>query len=529
MGSLIEIITRPEFLVAALVLVGGTVIVLAVALKKPASAAFTVRAGRIRASTQRPTVRFTDIAGVDEAVTELTEVKDYLAEPERFHAVGARPPHGILLYGPPGTGKTMLAQALAGEAGVPFYSMSAAAFVEVFVGVGAARVRRLFEQAKKNAPSVVFIDELDAVGRSRSPAAVAGQQEWDTTLNQLLVEMDGFETRSGVLVLAATNRPDVLDAALLRPGRFDRRIALDLPDLAGREAILRSHARTRALSPTVDLRDVARRTAGLSGADLANVLNEAALVAARERRSLIASSDFSEAVERVIAGPVRRGRLLPRDDLERIAHHEAGHAVVAAALPAVAPVAKVSIVARGRAGGFSWFVPATEHVLDTRTQLLQQIAALLAGKAAEEIVFCEPSSGASDDMARAVELARRMVVELGMSSDLGPLAVGRAGDFGSRPAGPNYSEHLAARIDGEVEAILEHAQARAAGILRANRTLVDALATELLRVETLQGEALESMLSRIAAPSGSAPCAESLDGSSKNTQVAFLPDGLAVS
>jgi len=439
-------------------------------------------------------ITFADVAGVDEAIEELAEVRDYLGAPEKFLAMGAAVPKGILLTGPPGCGKTLLARALAGESQVPFFSISGSDFVEIFVGVGAARIRDFFTTAKAAAPCIVFIDELDAVGRGRSAAAVGGQDEREATLNQLLVEMDGFESGSGVVVLAATNRPDILDAALLRPGRFDRRVGIERPDIRGREGILKIHARGKPLAPDVDMAAVAKRTIGFSGADLANVVNEAALLAARRASTVIENRHVFEAIERVVVGPERRSRILSPQDRFRIAYHEAGHAVASTALPGTDRVGKLSIVARGHAGGFTLWVPEGDAVSVTRSQLLDRIAAMLGGRAAEELACDEISSGAQADLEGACTLARRMVAEFGMGEQMGPFIVkpfshGYGGDVGV-----GYSERVASAIDAEVQAILATAYERATTALVAHRSVLDSVAHALIEAESLEGDVLDTLL-----------------------------------
>ena len=440
------------------------------------------------------TLTFADVAGSPEAVEELAEIRDYLTDPGRFAAMGAAVPRGALLAGPPGCGKTRLARALAGESGVPFFSISGSDFVEMFVGVGAARIRDLFAQAKAVAPAIVFIDEIDAVGRSRSAVATGGSDEREATLNQLLVEMDGFSADVGVVVLAATNRPDILDAALLRPGRFDRRITIELPDARGREAILSVHAGNKPLAADVDLALVARRTAGFSGADLANVVNEAALLATRARSAAIEPAHLSEAVERAVAGPTRRSRVLTVDDRRRIACHEAGHAVVAAALPNLGPTSKVSVLARGAGGHLALSTSLADRALATRSELLDRLTALLAGRMAEELCLGEPSTAANDDLARAAELARRLVTECGMSERLGALA------FSAPPeaSAPGWSEATAAEVDGEARAILAQSTERAMAILVENRSVLEDLTGNLVDAESLEGKALEAFLLRVS-------------------------------
>jgi cell division protease FtsH len=439
-------------------------------------------------------ITFADVAGVDEAIEELAEVRDYLGSPDKFLAMGAAVPKGILLTGPPGCGKTLLARALAGEANVPFFSISGSDFVEIFVGVGAARIRDFFAVAKQAAPCIVFIDELDAVGRSRTAMAVGGQDEREATLNQLLVEMDGFDAGSGVVVLAATNRPDILDSALLRPGRFDRRVGVDRADVRGREAILKIHSRGKPMAEDVDLTAVAKRTVGFSGADLANVVNEAALLAARRGHSQITSRLLMEAIERVVAGPEKRSRILSPQDRSRIAYHESGHAVVSTALPGTDRVSKVSIVARGHAGGFTWMVPEGDQVTVTRSQLLDRIAALLGGRAAERVATGEISSGATADLEHAVQLARRMISDFGMSTNLGPYIVKPLTDGYQGQIGLGYSERIASEIDNEVQAILQSAEDRAMQAILANRDAFEKLARTLIEVETLEDDALDQLL-----------------------------------
>jgi len=440
-------------------------------------------------SKDMPKSTFTDVAGCQEAIEELGEIKEFLQEPAKFQAVGAKIPKGVLLYGPPGTGKTLLARAVAGEAGVPFYSISGSDFVEMFVGVGASRVRDLFEQAKENAPAIVFIDEIDAVGRHRGAGMGGGHDEREQTLNQLLVEMDGFDVRGGVILIAATNRPDVLDPALLRPGRFDRQIAVDAPDLAGRHAILKVHSRGKPMAQDIDLVSVARRTPGFTGADLANVLNEAALLTARQDHKLIDNSSLDEAIDRVIAGPQRRTRLMSEKEKLVTAYHEGGHALVAAALPGSDPVHKVTILPRGRALGYTMVLPDEDKYSQTRSELLDKLAYMMGGRAAEEMVFHDPTTGAGNDIEKATSLARAMVTQYGMTETLGAIKLGdgNAEPFLGRDIGHsrNYSEDVAAKVDQETKLLLAEAHQEAFDILEDNRDVLDDLVLALLDRETL--------------------------------------------
>lgn len=438
------------------------------------------------------TTTFADVAGLDEAIAELQEIKDFLVAPAKFHAMGAKIPKGVLLFGPPGTGKTLLARAVAGEAGVPFFSMSGSDFVEMFVGVGASRVRDLFEQAKAAAPAIIFVDEIDAVGRQRGAGFGGGHDEREQTLNQLLVEMDGFDSKAGVILLASTNRPDVLDPALLRPGRFDRQIVVDRPDLDGRKAILAVHAASKPLAPGVDLDVIARRTPGFTGADLANVMNEGALLAARHDMGSIGLVQLEEAIDRVMAGPERTSRLISEQEKKVIAYHEGGHALVGHALPNTDPVHKVSIIPRGRALGYTLTLPLEDKFLVTRAELLDELAMLLGGRTAEEIVFGEPTTGAQNDIERATVVARQMVTEFGMTDALGPMRLGRSHgevflgrDFTSEP---DYSQSVAAAIDAEVRALIDRAHELARDIIVANRGALDTLAQSLIEHETLDAE-----------------------------------------
>ncbi len=444
------------------------------------------------AAKDTPKTTFADVAGVEEAIEELQEIKEFLAEPAKFRAVGAKIPKGVLLYGPPGTGKTLLARAVAGEAGVPFFSISGSDFVEMFVGVGASRVRDLFEQAKESAPAIVFIDEIDAVGRHRGAGMGGGHDEREQTLNQLLVEMDGFDVRGGVILIAATNRPDVLDPALLRPGRFDRQVAVEAPDLKGRYQILRVHAQGKPMAPDVDLQSVARRTPGFTGADLANVLNEAALLTARNDEHQITDRSLDEAIDRVIAGPQKRTRLMNAQELLITAYHEAGHALVAAAMPGNDPVQKVTILPRGRALGYTMVLPDQDKYSQTRGELLDQLAYMLGGRAAEELVFHDPTTGASNDIEKATKVARAMVTQYGMTSRLGAVRLGsddREPFVGMEMGQPRgYSDRTAAIIDEEVSDLIATAHQEAFDVLVENREVLDELVRQLLERETLDKE-----------------------------------------
>lgn len=439
-------------------------------------------------SKESPQVTFADVAGAEEAVEELHEIKDFLQDASRFQAVGARIPKGVLLYGPPGTGKTLLARAVAGEAGVPFYSISGSDFVEMFVGVGASRVRDLFKEAKANAPAIIFVDEIDAVGQRRGQGMGGGHDEREQTLNQLLVEMDGFDPKTNVIMIAATNRPDMLDPALLRPGRFDRQVGVDAPDMKGRRAILEVHAKGKPLTKNVDLDVVARKTPGFSGADLANVLNEAALLTARSNAQLIDNRALDEAIDRVIAGPQRRTRVMKDHEKLMTAYHEGGHALVAAALNYTDPVTKITILPRGRALGYTMVIPLEDKYSVTRNELQDQIAYALGGRVAEELVFHDPTTGAGNDIEKATATARRMVTEYGMSARLGPIKLGQAqsspymGEFGSAR---DYSEGVAVSVDAEIRAIIESAHDEAYEALVKNRDVLDRLAGELMEKETL--------------------------------------------
>ncbi len=450
-------------------------------------------------------VTFSDVAGVEGAKLELTEVVDFLKSPDRFTAVGAKIPKGVLLVGPPGTGKTLLAKAVAGEAGVPFFSISGSEFVEMFVGVGASRVRDLFEQAKKNAPCIVFIDEIDAVGRQRGAGMGGGNDEREQTLNQLLTEMDGFEGNSGIIIVAATNRPDVLDSALMRPGRFDRQVTVDRPDYAGRLQILNVHAKDKTLSKDVDLDKVARRTPGFTGADLANLLNEAAILAARKDLDTVSNDEVGDAIERVMAGPEKKDRVISDKKKELVAYHEAGHALVGACMPDYDAVAKVSIIPRGQAGGLTFFTPSEERMesgLYSRSYLQNQMAVALGGRVAEEIVYGEEevTTGASNDLQQVANVARQMITKFGMSDKIGPVALGQSqgGMFLGRDmsATRDFSEDTAATIDVEVSELVDTAYKRATKVLSDNRSVLDEMASMLIERETIDTEDIQDLLNR---------------------------------
>ncbi|MGV9305741.1 MULTISPECIES: ATP-dependent zinc metalloprotease FtsH [unclassified Nonomuraea] len=448
-----------------------------------------------------PKTTFADVAGADEAIEELQEIKEFLQAPAKFQAIGAKIPKGVLLYGPPGTGKTLLARAVAGEAGVPFYSISGSDFVEMFVGVGASRVRDLFEQAKANAPAIIFIDEIDAVGRHRGAGLGGGHDEREQTLNQLLVEMDGFDVKGGVILIAATNRPDILDPALLRPGRFDRQVTVDRPDLEGRKGILKVHGRGKPFAPEVDLDVIARRTPGFTGADLANVINEAALLTARADQKLITMDTLEESIDRVMAGPERKTRVMSDKEKKMIAYHEGGHALVAHALPNSDPVHKITILSRGRALGYTMTLPMEDKFLATRSEMMDQLAMLLGGRAAEELVFHEPTTGASNDIEKATAVARRMVTEYGMSEQLGArkFGTGQAEVFLGREMGHerDYSEKIASTIDEEVRRMIETAHDQAWDILVEYRDVLDNLVLELMEKETLSREQVLQIFSPV--------------------------------
>jgi len=448
-------------------------------------------------SGEHPTVTFEDVAGIDESKEELKEVVEFLKEPQKFIQLGARIPKGVLLVGPPGTGKTLLAKAVSGEAGVPFFSISGSEFVEMFVGVGASRVRDLFEQAKRHSPCIVFVDEIDAVGRQRGAGLGGSHDEREQTLNQMLVEMDGFDTDTNVIVVAATNRPDILDPALLRPGRFDRRITLDRPDMRGREAILKVHARGKPFEPEVDLGSIARGTPGFVGADLENLINEGAILAARRSKKAIGQPELEEAIERVIMGPERKSRLISEEEKRIIAYHEAGHAIVINAIPEADPVQKITIVGRGQAGGLTWNRPTDDRMLTSRKKMLAQLALFLGGRAAEQLVFDDITSGASNDLENVTKIARTMVTRFGMSNELGSMTYGQKEEliFLGREISEqrDYSEAIAEQIDHEVRKLVDDSYKKALTILKKYRKELDAVANKLLEVETLTREEFEKI------------------------------------
>jgi cell division protease FtsH len=481
-----------------LILIGGFIIFMMRQAQGTNNQALSFGKSRARMFLGNKTVvTFNDVAGVDEAKTELQEVVEFLKYPEKFNQLGARIPRGVLLVGPPGTGKTLLARAVAGEAGVPFFSISGSEFVEMFVGVGASRVRDLFDQAKRNAPCIVFVDEIDAVGRQRGAGLGGSHDEREQTLNQILVEMDGFDTNTNVIVVAATNRPDVLDPALLRPGRFDRQVILDRPDMKGRVAILKVHVKGKPLDKTVAVDDIAKQSPGFSGADLANLVNEAAILAARRNRKVIGMSEFQEALERIVAGPERKSRIISDAEKLIIAYHEGGHAVVQRVLPKCDPVAKVTIISRGLALGYTMALPSEDRYLQSKTEFEDKIAGFLGGNAAERLVFGDTTTGASNDIEKATDLARRMVTEFGMSDRLGPLAFGKRDElvFLGREIGEqrNYSDDVAKQIDEEVRAIIDNAYQRATDVLVQYRDKLVALAEKLIVEETVDAEEFEKL------------------------------------
>ena len=451
---------------------------------------------------EKPTVTFDDVAGVEEAKQELSEVVEFLKEPQKFIALGARIPKGVILMGAPGTGKTLMAKAVSGEAGVPFFSISGSEFVEMFVGVGASRVRDLFEQAKRNSPCIVFVDEIDAVGRHRGAGLGGSHDEREQTLNQILVEMDGFDTDTNVIVVAATNRPDILDPALLRPGRFDRRVVLDRPDMAGRHKILQVHVRGKPLGRDVDLEALARQTPGFVGADIESLVNEAAILAARRNKKTIDQSEFQEAVERVIAGPERKSRVITEEEKEVVAYHEAGHALAAAKTPHADKVRKVTIIPRGMAGGYTLILPDEDRYLTNRTKFEAELVTMLGGRAAEEVVFSRITTGASNDLERATEIARKMIMEYGMSDDLGPMTYGEREEmvFLGRSIAEhrNYSESVARRIDSEVREVISSAYKRALEVMSVHRDLLDKLARQLELQESLNEEEVDALFAATA-------------------------------
>ncbi|HSD82215.1 MAG TPA: ATP-dependent zinc metalloprotease FtsH, partial [Anaerolineae bacterium] len=448
-------------------------------------------------SGEHPTVTFQDVAGVEESKQELAEVVEFLKEPQKFIQLGARIPKGVLLVGPPGTGKTLLAKAVSGEAGVPFFSISGSEFVEMFVGVGASRVRDLFDQAKRHSPCIVFVDEIDAVGRQRGAGLGGSHDEREQTLNQMLVEMDGFDTDTNVIIIAATNRPDILDPALLRPGRFDRRVTLDRPDMKGREAILKVHVKGKPLEPSVDLASLARGTPGFVGADLENLVNEAAILAARRNKKSIGQTDLEEAIERVVMGPERKSRLISDEEKRIIAYHEAGHAVVMNAIPEADPVQKITIVGRGQAGGLTWYRPEDDRLLTSRKKMVASLAGLLGGRVAEEIVFDDITSGASNDIERVTQVARMMVTRMGMSNEMGLMTYGQKEEliFLGREISEqrDYSEAVAEKIDSEVRRLVDDSYKLTKKLLTKYRDRLDAVAQKLLEVETLTREEFEAI------------------------------------
>ncbi len=476
------------------------------------NAAMSFGKSRARMFTgDHPTVTFQDVAGVEEAKEELEEVVEFLREPQKFIQLGARIPKGVLLVGPPGTGKTLIAKAVSGEAGVPFFSISGSEFVEMFVGVGASRVRDLFDQAKRHSPCIVFVDEIDAVGRHRGAGLGGSHDEREQTLNQLLVEMDGFDTDTNIIIMAATNRPDILDPALLRPGRFDRRVVLDRPDMRGREAILKVHSKGKPLATEIDLGVIARSTPGFVGADLENLVNEAAILAARRNKKSIGQSEFEEAIERVIAGPERKSRLISEEEKRIVAYHEAGHAVVMNSLPESDPVQKVSIIARGMAGGYTLSLPEQDRILMPRKKMLADLVGLLGGRAAEELVFDDITSGASNDIERVTQVARTMVTRLGMTEALGPMVYGQKEEliFLGREISEqrDYSEAVAEQIDREVRRLVNEAYTQAKSVLMEHRDKLDAVAKRLLEDETISREEFEKIYPPPAHKRGGVPVA----------------------
>jgi cell division protease FtsH len=481
-----------------LLLIGGLFLMILRQAQGSNNQAISFGKSRARIFTgDKPTVTFADVAGADEAKQELQEVVEFLKEPQKFASLGARIPKGVLLVGPPGTGKTLMAKAISGEAGVPFFSISGSEFVEMFVGVGASRVRDLFEQAKKNSPCIVFVDEIDAVGRQRGAGLGGSHDEREQTLNQILVEMDGFDTDTNIIVIAATNRPDILDPALLRPGRFDRQVVMDRPDMKGREAILKVHTKGKPLAADVNLETIARGTPGFVGADIENLVNEAAILAARRNKRQIGMAEFQEAIERVIAGPERRSRLISDEEKRIVAYHEAGHALVMKMLPNADPVHKITIVSRGMALGYTMPLPAEDHLLYSKNKFKDELAGLLGGRVAEEEVFGDITTGASNDLERVTKLARAMVTQYGMSEVLGPQTFGEKEElvFLGREIGEqrNYSEEVAEAIDREVRSLVDEAYSRARSIIRTYRQKLDEIAHYLLEHETMDEQAIQAM------------------------------------
>lgn len=505
-----QIITLVTYLLPGLLVVGLIFFMLRQA-QGSNNQALSFGKSRARMFTgDQPTVTFEDVAGVDEAKEELQEIVEFLKEPEKFIALGARIPKGVLLIGAPGTGKTLMAKAVSGEAGVPFFSISGSEFVEMFVGVGASRVRDLFDQAKRHSPCIVFVDEIDAVGRHRGAGLGGSHDEREQTLNQMLVEMDGFDTDTSVIIMAATNRPDILDPALLRPGRFDRRVILDRPDMRGRELILKVHVKGMPLEDNVELKTIAKSTPGFVGADLENLVNEAAILAARRDKKTIGNDEFQEAVERVIAGPERKSRIISEEEKKIVAYHEAGHAVVMHVIPEADPVHKVSIIARGMMGGFTMALPEEDRTLTSRNKIKADMAGLLGGRTAEALVFNDITSGASNDLERVTQLARGMITRLGMSEELGPMVYGQKEElvFLGREIGEqrDYSESIAEKIDNEVRHLVEQAYDRALAILTEYRAQLETIAQRLIEVETLDRSEFEALFSEpVVAKNGGTP------------------------
>jgi cell division protease FtsH len=496
-SALLSIITMLGYILPFILLAGAFFFIFRQA-QGSNNAAMSFGKSRARMFTgDQPTVTFNDVAGADESKEELKEVVEFLREPQKFIALGARIPKGVLLVGPPGTGKTLLAKAVSGEAGVPFFSISGSEFVEMFVGVGASRVRDLFDQAKRHSPCIIFVDEIDAVGRQRGAGLGGSHDEREQTLNQMLVEMDGFDTDTNIIIMAATNRPDILDPALLRPGRFDRRVVLDRPDVRGREAIMKVHVKGKPLDPAVDLLQLARATPGFVGADIENLVNEAAILAARRNKKVITQSEFEESIERVIAGPERKSRLISAEEKRIIAYHEAGHAVVMNSLPEADPVSKITIVSRGMAGGYTLHLPIEDRILMPRKKLMAEMVSLLGGRVAEELVFDDITSGASNDIERVTQLARMMVTRLGMSTALGPMVYGQKEEliFLGREISEqrDYSEAVAQQIDTQVRMLVNESYEKARQVLTEYRDRLDAVANRLLEIETMSREEFEKI------------------------------------